>query len=61
MFWPSSSCYFYLKTDIQTAGMALKIVALNIETMKIFCKFLEFLGFTVKAKFKESSSHQILQ
>jgi len=41
--------------------MALQTVVLNIETRKIFCKFLEFLGFTVKGKFTEGSSHQFLQ
>lgn len=46
---------------METADMALKIVALNIETMKIFFKLLKILGFTAKAKYKESSYLQILQ
>lgn len=46
---------------METADMALKIVAFNIETMKIFFKLLEILGFTTKAKYKERGSHQILQ
>lgn len=41
--------------------MTFKIVALNIEIINTFCNVLEFLGFTVKAKFKEYSAHQILQ
>lgn len=41
--------------------MALKIVALNIEAINTSHNFLEFLGFTVKAKLKEHSAHQLLQ
>lgn len=55
------SWLLYLKIDIQSADIAFNIVALNIETMKIFCKFLEFLSFTMKSKFKESSFHQVIE